>query len=121
MEVFSWRPLLETPGQFASRIHVAQFGGGYKQAVGDGINNITESWNLTFKSDEATIMAIHDFLRQHGGFIPFLWTPKASVQKQWDCEEFRVINHTSRGYGSPLTENPGIWMLTATFNQRFSP
>lgn len=114
-EVFVWRPLVETPGVVRFGVLSAQFGDGYKQAVGDGINNRAESWNLTFRGPSQNIALIKQFLDQRQGCEPFLWTPKGGPQGLYECTEYNRMNHSENG------REAGVWTLTATFTQRFSP
>lgn len=74
LEVFQWSPRRNPQAEVKFRVLRAQFGDGYEQVVGDGINNRTESWPLSFFGSESEIRPIKDFLDRHGASRAFLWT-----------------------------------------------
>lgn len=70
------------------RILKAQFGDGYVEMVGDGINNINEEWSLSVDGvSDATAAAIDSFLTDHIATY-FLWTPPNRPQARYTCEEW---------------------------------
>lgn len=107
---FTWSPRVEPEGTRSFRTLSAQFGDGYAQEVGDGINNETQSWPLEFVGHEDYIAPIRDFLRTHGGFKPFRWTPPMGEEGLYICREFRL---------RPMGRK--VYTLSATFEQRFAP
>lgn len=108
-QVFTWCPRIEPEGASTFRVLSAQFGDGYKQSVGDGINNEIRSWPLTFTGREAYIVPIRDFLRAHQGYKPFYWKPPLETEAfLFEVTEFSVVPMGGRAY-----------TLTATFVQRF--
>jgi len=110
-DTFTWRPKYEVEAAHRLRTLSVQFGDGYKQAVGDGVNNETQAWRLTFIGKKAKIDAIRDFLRAQGGYTPFWWRPTGETAPLlFECSEFNL---------NFLGNN--IWTLTATFSQRFDP
>lgn len=112
---FSWAPLIEVAGSAEFNVITAQFGDGYRQSVGDGMNNKAQSWSLSFKGKHEKIEEIKFFLDEHKGFLPFYWAPKCDNGKMslWDCLSYRMTNISHNG------RNTGLWSLTCTFNQRF--
>ncbi|MCP5854454.1 phage tail protein, partial [Klebsiella pneumoniae] len=46
-DTFTWCPYIEPTGSGTFRVRSAQFGNGYRQVAGDGINNEVQSWPLT--------------------------------------------------------------------------
>lgn len=94
----------------------ADFGDGYLQIAGDGINPKREFWDLSFsKYPDADIDAIVAFLDARAGTDPFFWTPTLetpeSPVKQWIM--------TSDGY---KREHPayGVSNLTVTFERVYA-
>lgn len=72
------------------RVLSANFGDGYAQETGDGLNadlgDLTPSWrNLSM--EEAT--SVMGFFAQHKGYIPFLFTlPGEETARKWKCTEW---------------------------------
>lgn len=109
-QTFTWCPRVDPEGTTAFRVHEIQFGDGYKQSVGDGINNEVRTWPLTFVGLEHEIAPIRDFLRAHKGYKPFKWTPPLDSEGLYEVQQF-----TLRPHGG------GVYTLSATFAQRFLP
>ncbi|SEJ31542.1 Phage-related protein [Azotobacter beijerinckii] len=110
IETFTWAPALDAQGETAFRTRTAQFGDGYAQVVGDGINNKQQSWPLTFIRKGAEAQAILDFFDRHAGYKGFLWTPPLGQLGLW-----RVSTHSLRPMGG------GLYTIAATFEQAFAP
>lgn len=109
-QTFAWCPRIDPEGTSSFRVLSAQFGDGYTQEAGDGINNEKQSWPLEFVGYEEQIKSIRDFLRAHGGFKPFKWTPPMGEEGLYVCREFRLRAMGGKAY-----------TLSATFEQRFAP
>jgi phage-related protein len=116
-QVFPFRPTVETAAEVKFRTLSAQFGDGYKQVVGDGINIRSEAWTLTFRgkwargAEEVTssrvyISEVKAALDALEGFHPLLWTPRDGVQAMYEVPSYKLINHHN-----------GLWTLSATFQQ----
>lgn len=76
LETFLWCPDVGAEGQHTERNLRIQFGEGYVQIMGDGINTYKDIWPVTFtKSSLAEAKAIRDFVRRHKERVPFWWTP----------------------------------------------
>lgn len=78
-DTFAWCALPNAAGAITLRARVAQFGDGYSQAVGDGINGKVQSWPLTFRGPSTMTNAVTAFLDAHAGYISFLWTPPGQL------------------------------------------
>lgn len=110
-ETFTWCPRTDPDGKSTFRVHSAQFGDGFVQEVGDGINNETRSWPLQFVGREDYIKSIRNFLRKHGGFKPFYWTPPMETDPGlFVVREFNLVPMGGKAY-----------TLSATFEERFAP
>lgn len=110
-EHFTWCPMKDPEGTSTFRVHSVQFGDGFAQEVGDGINSETRSWPLEFSGRESEVKPIRDFLRRHGGFRPFLWTPPMeSSESLFVVQEMKL-----------RPKGGGTFVLVATFIERFSP
>jgi phage-related protein len=110
IETFVWCPKTEAQGTTTQRVRTSQFGDGYAQVVGDGINGKSQSWNLTFVGKEAVTREIRDFLDSHRGYKSFLWTPPLGDLGLYRAEEYQLT-----GNGA------GVYTITVTFNEAFAP
>lgn len=86
----------------------AQFGDGYAQRVGDGINNRKQVWSLRFENlTSANADTIIAFFRTRNGASSFTWTPPGLSEAKFICEKWKRsypdFSHT----------------ITATFEQVF--
>lgn len=109
-QTFVWCPRIDPEGTSSFRVLSAQFGDGYKQSVGDGINNEVRSWPLEFVGKGDYVKPIRDFLRAHQGYKPFKWTPPMDIEGLFEVKEFRLTPHGAN-----------VYTLSATFEQRFAP
>ncbi|WP_145150910.1 phage tail protein [Pseudomonas oryzihabitans] len=109
-EVFIWRPDSRAAPQFQQRTRSAQFGDGYKQEAGDGLNTETQSWPLTFTGSKARIIEIVTFLRSRQGAQSFYWTTPFGEKLLFRCKAY-----------NPAHVGGTVWQLTATFEQSFQP
>lgn len=71
----------------------ADFGDGYLQAAGDGINPYKETWDLSFSNRSLTdVNSIKNMLDNANGVSSFYWTPPGETPltpypKKWFCPE----------------------------------
>ncbi|HBY9809075.1 TPA: phage tail protein [Klebsiella aerogenes] len=73
LETFDWSPLNGPTGDIKYATRSVQYGDGYDQVTGDGINPESQSWPLTFTGYKEDIMPILKFLRRHGEARSFIW------------------------------------------------
>lgn len=110
LERFTWDISIDSAGQANQLVRQVQYGGGYSQALGDGLNNLNETWRVSRTGDLALIGPIRDFLKRHGGYRSFLWTLPTG-------EPVRV-----RAQGWQLRpRGNGVFTLNTTFQQVFNP
>lgn len=110
METFTFKPTLESAsGSVKPRTLSAQYGDGYKQIVGDGINNLPQEWSLEFVGSDSELADVKAFLDARGGCEPFRWKPPfSSSARQWTAGDYT------------LTPQGGVvWKLAVTFTQFF--
>ena len=109
MEVFKFRPISQPVRTDTFTITSVQFGDGYEQNAGNGINNRRQGWQLEFGPDES--QAVRDFLIRHAGHRSFEWTnPDGEVGRY--------------AVKKPLTTKylaSGIRVLSCNFEQVFYP
>ena len=103
-EVFAWLAQVEPKGKVRLLNRRAQFGDGYSQATGDGINAKAQSWDVEFRGNAAQIADIKAFLDAHGGWKSFLWSPPLEPQGLYRCEEYTAVDRGANRY-----------LLSATF------
>lgn len=72
MDTFTFKPLVNPQGEVSFRSLEAQFGDGYRQIAGDGINTKMQTWPLQFRGQKSYITQIRDFLDSHA-HTPFEW------------------------------------------------
>lgn len=108
--VFTWQPTTEATGEASFRVRSAQFGDGYRQAAADGINNRTQSWQLSFAGDSLLIGQIKAFLDARKGAERFYWTPPLETQKLFTAAAYSI-----RPCGG------GAYTLAVTFTESFQP
>lgn len=109
-DTFAWKSVGTPSGTVTFRVSKAQFGDGYSQEVADGINNKSESWPLQFVGTKSQMQPIVDFLDAHAGAVGFFWTPPLGAQGL-----YKVASYQKAPQGG------GIYLLSATFEQKFAP
>lgn len=70
------------------RVLLAQFGDGYEQRSGDGINTNPKSWPVTITRDSATIMTIEALMDQWAGVTAFLWITPRNTVARFVCRQY---------------------------------
>lgn len=109
-EIFTWRPVGAPQGSVTLRRLSAQFGDGFRQAVGDGINNKVQSWPLQFAGTLSDMQSLVSFFDRHAGYRPFLWTPPLGEQGYYEVTAY-----------SPTPVGGRAYTVNATFQQVFTP
>jgi phage-related protein len=111
IDTFIWTPTGTPVGDETYRNLKAQFGDGYEQSAGDGLNTVSESWPLTFTGvKNGYITPIRAFLRAKRGITPFYWTTP--------------FGDTILCKADGLSSSPvggGVFTVTVTFRQVFTP
>ncbi|EMK1731247.1 phage tail protein [Salmonella enterica] len=112
-DTFTWPVQIQEgmEGQFIHRVRTAQFGDGYKQVSGDGINPETQSWPVTLTGKHAAMLPVLTFVRGHVTRA-FIWTPPFGTPSLW-----RVAADSIRA--TPLSSQ--VMTVTATFEQAYAP
>lgn len=108
MSTFTWSQAPGATQQKRPNVRTAQFGDGYQQRVGDGINTTARSWSLNFNRATADIDAIEAFLDARNGVESFVWVPPSGLTGKWLCREW--IRTTS---------NSKVQSISATFQEIF--
>jgi phage-related protein len=91
----------------APRVLRADYGDGYTQRAGDGINNDPEMWRVIFVNiDDAVGDAIEAFLKARGGHEYFLWTAPGRSQRRYICSRwgFTYSQYSTKGFQAEFEE-----------------
>lgn len=103
-------PVQEGPtGDTILRVKQTQFGDGYRQIIGDGMNTKIQRWPISFKGTVSELASIKIFFNSHIG-ISFYWTPPNGVQGRYVCLGYQEVPEAA----SNLT-------LSAVLEQVFFP
>lgn len=82
-----------------NRVLTAQFGDGYSQEAPDGINNLVDSWSVTYENldntERATLWAVLDAV---GSWDYLTWQPPGySTSKKWKVTSDGVSEQPTSG------------------------
>ena len=109
---FSYDPTVSSQLKQSPRVKKIQFGNGYFQITGDGINSNMETWNLGFIVGDTAKQAIEDFFIAEGGYTYFNWTApmNGATQKQYICPQWNITPLANNNYNisALFTEFPGL-------------
>ncbi|WP_283149729.1 phage tail protein [Silvimonas soli] len=111
MDTFVWSPQIGAEGETKFAQLKAQFGDGYAVRVADGLNNISDSWPLSFTGESDEVFPIRDFLESHADGRAFFWT--APGREQAGLYTAAGLKFKSLG--------GGLYTLTVTLEQTFKP
>jgi len=111
IDTFTWCVRIGPSGANTVATLQAQFGDGYKQVAGNGINTDAETWNLACNGDVATMKKVRDFLLSHV-IKSFWWVNPWGEQKLYRVKADSV---------SPTFPHGGFVELSFIFEQSFSP
>lgn len=110
IETFTWQPDDEAQGEGTLRTRETRLGDGYVQSVGDGINGEEQPWTLQLGGTREEVAPPLAFIRRHGGFKAFLWTPPGGQVGFYRCKTFRE------------QQRPGLLVvLSLTFERAYHP
>ncbi|KFK98134.1 phage tail protein [Serratia sp. Ag1] len=110
IKTFTFPARVNATGDVQFRLRKAQFGDGYSQVAGDGINPVTRSWEVSFAGKLKKIMPVIQFLEEHQGTKSFQWVPPLGDLGLYRCDGFK-----------PVALGAGNYSLTATFTEAFNP
>lgn len=107
METFTYKRQSGATGTITYAVRESQFGDGYVQVIGDGINTRRASWPLSFEGGLDDMLEIVAFFDRHAGYKSFYWTPPDSE----DPLMWRVANVSLTSIGA------GVYRVSAEFKQ----
>ena len=86
MAEFTWTPTYASLNKtLEPRVLKNNFGDGYTQRTGDGLNVILEKWTVEFVDTVANITTIDDFLKAREGWDDIDWTPPIGSASKYIC------------------------------------
>ena len=109
MKTFKWKMNMGAAADVKHNATKTQFGDGYAQFVSHGINSKTKNWSGRKTGDWLTVIKpIADFLDEHKGVTPFLWTDPHGQTNKYVCQAYKV------------SQNKGnSWQISLEFEQVF--
>lgn len=113
VEHFDWRIKASSQPTLKSKdsVRTAQFGDGYKQVMGAGLNDETLIYEYSFTGKPETVREIHAFLRRHKT-KSFSFTPPGGDLTLWRVEPDSLQR---------ITKSKTVETVSATFEQAFVP
>jgi len=111
VDKFKWRTMGNPKCTDSSNINEVRFGDGYIQLSSNGINNNSETWELTYTGEKEEIAKVRAFLNSHI-INSFKWVNPFGEEKL-----YRVVNQSieSEFVGGKVVS------LTFQFTQSFAP
>ncbi|MCQ2992227.1 MULTISPECIES: phage tail protein [Pseudomonas syringae group] len=112
-ETFDFDVQVGASGDVKQRTWSNDFGDGYTQAGGVGINTKSQAWDVTVTGRYGAgqkLQQVQDFLDRHEGFKSFLWTPPGSGQGRYTANGYKLA-----------TLGGGLHSLSTNFKQTFKP
>ena len=112
-ETFSFDVRVGAAGDIEQRTWENDFGDGYTQAGGTGINTKSDSWDVSkvgYLTEGSELREVRDFIDRHQGFKSFLWTPPGSPQGLYRAKGYKLG-----------TQGAGLFSLSVTFKQVYMP
>lgn len=113
LETFNYCAQLGADGEVTQNTWENDFGDGYTQAGGIGINTKRQIWNMTYSgllAPGSDLKGVWEFLDRHEGYKSFLWTPPGGVQGRYRCNGYK-----------PRPLGAGLYTLTFIFRQVYNP
>lgn len=83
---FSWVLNSQASPTIGYAVRSAQMGDGYVSEIGEGVNNKTESWEVTWTGSDTDCKAIMTFLDALAGYKSFFWTNPLGQLGLYKCK-----------------------------------
>ena len=112
-EIFGFCARVGAAGEIKQRIWENDFGDGYTQSGGTGINGRSEEWTYqaTGRLDAGEeLRQMRDFLDRHEGYKSFLWTSPAGTYGRWKVNGYKLD-----------PQGAGLFKISFTMKQAFPP
>ncbi|WP_263225132.1 phage tail protein [Pseudomonas alabamensis] len=112
-ETFNFSTRVGASGEVKQRVWENDFGDGYTQSGGTGINNKSQEWGHQATGrleDGQELRLMRDFLDRHEGYRSFQWTPPGGSQGRYKVNGYKLD-----------PQGAGLFKLTFTMKQVFTP
>lgn len=73
LERFSWQVTMDSTGGKSFRVKEVNFGDGYSQVAGDGINTAKKEQKIKYVGLKPELLMVVAFLDRHAGYKPFVF------------------------------------------------
>ncbi|MBN3471300.1 phage tail protein [Pseudomonas savastanoi pv. phaseolicola] len=111
-ETFDFDVQVGASGDVKQRTWSNDFGDGYTQAGGVGINTKSQAWEVTVIGRYGAgqkVQQVQDFLDRQEGYKSFLWTPPGGAQGRYRANSYKLS-----------TLGGGLYTLSVGFKQVYS-
>lgn len=116
--VFDYKIRANPSAAIKFRTNSVQFGDGYSQSVGEGINPRLQEWSFSITGTDSVVecgptgdyLAAKAFLDARKGYESFLWTPPGESQIRVKCADYTLSKN-----------GPNVFTLSGKFTQVFYP
>lgn len=113
IETFNYCTRTGASGDISQSTWENDFGDGYTQAGGIGINTKQQSWDHSISGRMVQgddLKGVRDFLDRHEGYKSFLWTPPGGSPGRYRATGYKLV-----------ASGAGLLTLSVTFKQVFNP
>ncbi|WP_175649486.1 phage tail protein [Pseudomonas sp. Marseille-P9899] len=112
-ETFGFCTRVGAAGEVKQRTWGNDFGDGYEQSGGTGINGKSEEWAHQAAGSLGAgheLRQIRDFLDRHEGYKSFLWTSPSGMSGRWKVNGYKLD-----------PQGAGLFKISFTMKQAFTP
>lgn len=112
-ETFSFCTRVGASGDIKQRTWENDFGDGYTQSGGTGINGKSQEWThqaLGSLEEGQELRLMRDFLDSHEGYRSFLWTPPGGAEGRYRVNGYKLD-----------PQGGGLYRISFTMKQTFTP
>lgn len=108
--LFSFPVQANDSGSTEYLIRTAQFGDGYAQSSGEGINSKKETWAITYSGRKEDVDKVRAFLDERAGYKSFAWKNPHGVLGLYKASKYESLPYAT-----------DVFRLTTNFEQAFAP
>lgn len=106
---FRWVVSTQATPSIGYTVRSAQMGDGYVQDAGEGVNNKTESWEISWTGSDSEVAAMMDFFDELAGYKSFYWTNPLNKIGLYKCKN-----------PTPVEQGGNTYSLTGTFTKAYA-